>query len=344
MSMPVRIGLIGCGAVACDHHLPALRRMAGANVVGLADPDPTALARAARLASGADVHADAGELLGRPDVDAVVVAAPTKLHADLAAAAARAGKHVYVEKPLATTEGEASRLLEEVVRSGVTATVGFNRRRHPVYELAHQLLEARRIGDVRFVQTAFCEPVNLHGVPEWKRTRATGGGVLLDLASHHFDLARWFLHAEIEVVHARTRSGRSEQDEALTEISTSTGVEVQSLFSFRAAHADFIEFFGEQGRLRVDRHRGALVMHRPRRSGYGIRRAWSTSAGPVLAWQARRLIGLGGDPSYGRALRAFVQRVSGAQVETPSLEDGLRSLEAVLAAERLSESPPLAAE
>lgn len=335
MSTPVRIGLLGCGSVACDQHLPALRRMAGAVVVGLADPDPAARSRAAGLAKGADVHAHAGELLGRSDVDAVVVAAPTRLHAELAAAAAGAGKHVYVEKPLATSEPDAIRVLEEVARSGVTAAVGFNRRSHPVYEQARQLLEAGRIGDVRFAQTAFCEPVDLHELPEWKRTRATGGGVLLDLASHHFDLARWFLQAELEVVHARTRSGSSEQDEAWTELSTSTGAEVQSLFSYRAAHADFIEFFGERGRLRVDRHRGALVVHRPRRSGYGIRRDRSPS-GRVLAWHARRLIGSGGDPSYGRSLGAFVRRLRGAQVETPSLEDGLRSLRAVLAAERLA--------
>jgi predicted dehydrogenase len=327
MSMPVRIGLLGCGAVACDQHLPALRRMMGAVVVGLADPDPAARDRAARLAPGADVHPDAGELLGRSDVDAVVVAAPTPLHAELAVAAARSGKHVYVEKPLATSEAEANRVLEEVARSGVTATVGFNRRRHPVYEQARRLLDAGRIGDVRLVQTAFCEPVDLHELPEWKRTRAAGGGVLLDLASHHFDLVRWFLNAEIEVVQARTRSGRSEQDEAWTELSTSTGAEVQSLFSYRAAHADFIEFFGERGRLRVDRHRGALVVHRPRRSGYGIRRDWSPAPGRLL----RR-----GDPSDGRALGAVVQRLNGAQVETPSLEDGLRSHQAVHAAERLA--------
>jgi NDP-hexose-3-ketoreductase len=328
MPAPVRIGLLGCGAVACDQHLPALRKTAGADVVALADPDPASRARAARLAPGAAVHADAGELLARSDVDAVVVAAPTMLHADFASAAARAGKHVYVEKPLATSEDDAIGVIEEVARSGVTATVGFNRRRHPVYEQARRLLEAGRIGAVRFVQTAFCEPVELHELPEWKRTRAAGGGVLLDLASHHFDLARWFLEAEIEVVHARTRSGRSEQDEAWTALSTSTGVEVQSLFSYRAAHADFIEFFGEQGRLRVDRHGRALVVHRPRRSGYGIRRDWFPSAGRV----PRR-----GDPSYGRALGAFVQRLHGAEVETPSLEDGLRSLQAVLAAERLAE-------
>jgi predicted dehydrogenase len=304
--------------------------------VGLADPDPAARARAARMAPGAEVHAAAGELLARSDVDAVVVAAPTGLHAALTTAAARAGKDVYVEKPLATSEVDANTVLDAVARAGVIAALGFNRRYHPVYEQARRMLETGSIGDIRFVQTAFCEPVDEAHLPEWKRTRAVGGGVLLDLASHHFDLVRWFLHADLEVVHARTRSGRSEQDEAVTEISTSTGVQVQSLFSYRAAHADFLEFHGDRGRLRIDRHRGALVVHRPRRRGYGIRRAWVLPEGPAVALKARRSIGLGGDPSYARALAAFVQRVSGAEVETPSLQDGLASLQAVLAAERLA--------
>lgn len=337
--VPVRIGLLGCGAIACHHHLPALARLQDAVVVGLADPDPAALARAAGLAKGAQAHADATDLLARSDVDAVVIAAPPGLHADLAVAAAAAAKHVYVEKPLAISEAQARNVLDAVAASGVLGTVGFNRRFHPIYERAREVLSAGRIGEVHLVQTAFCEPAAPGGLPDWKRSRASGGGVLLDLASHHFDLVRWLLGAELDVVHARTRSGASEQDEALTEIVTSTGVEVQSLFSFRAAHADFIELFGELGRLRLDRHRGSLVVHLRRRRRYGIRRVWTPSAD----MQARRLLGGRGDPSYGRSLGAFVRRVGGAQVDTPSLEDGLRSLQVVLAAERLSSPPALAA-
>jgi predicted dehydrogenase len=334
MPAPVQIGVVGCGAIACGQHLPALRRTAGAVVVAVADPNACARARAAGLAPGADLHADAADLLRRDDVEAVVVAAPPSVHADLAVAASRAGKHVYVEKPLATTEADAERVLEEVACSGVTATVGFNRRWHPVFERARRLLEDGRIGDVRFVQTAFCEPADLQPVPEWKRVRSMGGGVLLDLASHHFDLVRWLLHAEVEVVRARVVPGAGDQDEAVTALSTSTGVEVQSLFSFRAAHADSVELFGTRGRLRLDRHRSALVLYRARRSGYGIRPTWE---GRFRAWQTRSSIGLGGDPSYRRALEAFVQRVRGQSVQLPSLEDGLRSLQAVLGAERLAE-------
>lgn len=334
--MTVRIGVVGCGSIACRQHLPALLKLAGASVVAVADPDPHSRERARRLAPGAGAHADAEELLGRADVDAVVVASPPASHAELARATAAAGKHLYLEKPLATSDADASRVLDDVGGAGITAVMGFNRRRHPVYERARRLVETGRIGEVRFVRTAFCEPPDHGETPAWKRLRDEGGGVLLDLGSHHFDLMRWFLGAELEVVHARIRSGWSDQDEALTEITTASGVEIQSLFSFTAAHADFIELFGDRGSLRVDRHGGGLVLNLRRDGRYGIRRSWSTAAAHGLRWHAGRLAGRRGDPSYARALSAFVQRAGGADLEVPSLSDGHRSLQAVLAAERLA--------
>ena len=333
---PVRIGVVGCGAVARAQHLPVLRKLAAATVVAVADPDPDARSRAARLAPGAAQHAGAEELLAREEVDAVVVTAPPARHAVIACAAAAAGKHVYVEKPLATTEADGVRTVEAVTGAGVIGVIGFNRRSHPVYVRARELVRSGAIGSVRFVNSTFCEPVGEGGTSEWKRSRAGGGGVLLELASHHFDLLRWFLDTEIDVVAARTAAGWSEQDDALLELSTSSGAEGQGLYSFRAAHADFLELFGETGRLRVDRHRGALVVHRRRRNRYGIRRAWGPAAVHALTWQVRRPVSFRGDPSYGLALARFVERVAGAEREAPSLEDGLRSLQAVLAAERLA--------
>jgi myo-inositol 2-dehydrogenase / D-chiro-inositol 1-dehydrogenase len=334
--MTVRIGVVGCGSVARAQHLPSLRKLAGASVVAVADPDPHSRERARSLAPGAAVHADAEELLSRPDVDAVVVASPPSTHAELACATAAAGKHLYLEKPLATSDAEAKHVVDDVARTAVTAVMGFNRRRHPAYEQARLLVETGRIGQVRFARTAFCEPLDPDDSPAWKRRRAEGGGVLLDLASHHFDLLRWFLEAELQVVHARIRPGWSDQDEALTEIRTTNGVEIQSLFSFTAAHADFVELFGDRGSLRVDRHGGGLVLNLRRAGRYGIRRSWSTAAAHGLRRHAGRLAGRRGDPSYARSLAAFVQRVGGADLDVPSLSDGQRSLQAVVEAERLA--------
>src|SRR4051812_22376762 len=178
----LRVGLLGCGTIAYWAHLRSLQRLPGARLTAAADPDAKARDAAKRLAN-IPVHARADELLARPDIDVVVICVPTPLHAELAIAAAAAGKHFYLEKPIASAADEARRVVEAAGQAGVTAAIGFNRRLHPLYEQARELLWAGRIGRVRAVQTAFCEPTPVHAMPEWKRRRATGGGVLLDLAS-----------------------------------------------------------------------------------------------------------------------------------------------------------------
>ena len=337
MSTPLGIGVLGLGGIACTHHLPALRRIPSIAVVALSDPDPRARERAGRLAPGAGCHDSADSLLARPDLDAVLIAAPTHLHAELASAAADAGKHIYLEKPLATSSAEASRIAEAASRSGVRVAVGFNRRRHPLYIQARGVLAAGVIGRVRSVQTAFSEPVAPEEMPGWKRSRSTGGGVLLDLGSHHFDLIRWFLDTELELLAARTASERTEQDSAWVDFATPGGAEGQMLLSFLGAHADQIEFFGDRGVLRVDRHRGTLGLRVRRSNRYGIRPAWLRPSVELAAWNARRLTGRGSEPSYGRTLVAFAESLTpGAVGAAPSLVDGIRSLDAVLESERLA--------
>jgi predicted dehydrogenase len=112
-----------------------------------------------------------------------------------------------------------------------------------------------------------------------------------------------------------------------------SGIEVQSWFSFRAALTDFLEFIGERGALRVDRHAPGLRLRLPRRFGYGLRYHSVAPSLPVAQWRLRRLTHPSADPSYARSLRAFVELVHGRPSGSATLLDGLRSLEAVLAAE-----------
>ncbi len=328
----MRVGVIGCGAVAYYCHLPALRRIRGVKVVAAADPDEDARKRVRRKVRGS-MHGGAEEILERPDIEAVIISVPTHLHADVAVAAARAGKHIYLEKPVATTLADASRIAEAVALAGVTVVTGFNRRLHPLYEQARAILRDGRVGDVRAVQTTWSEPVPLAAMPAWKRWRHTGGGVLLDLASHHFDLMRWFLDDEIGVIGASIASVESQHDEASVQILMKSGVGVQSHFSFRSGPADHLEFICERGMLRVDRHSASLTVLEPRRLGYGARRGRIAPRRANAAWRLRRMLRPAGDPSYIRALRAFVAEAEGGPRTAASLEDGIRSLEAVVAAE-----------
>lgn len=329
----IGLGVIGCGNIAYWVHLRLAKRIPGAKLIAAADPDSNARQRAEKL-TGVPVFASNDELLARDDVDAVIVSGPTHLHADLAVAACEAGKHVYLEKPIASTTTDGARVLDAASKAGVTVMLGFNRRFHPVFEHAWQLIRDGRIGHVRAVQTAFCEPAQVDAMPAWKRGRATGGGVLLDLASHHIDLLRWFLDDEVARVEASIESEQSDQDSVCLQLIMQGGAHVQSWFSSRTgASSDWFEFAGERGTLRVDRHRAGVSLRVPRRFGYGVRTVRVMPPPAVVAWSIKRIARPSAEPSYIRALAEFVRGLRGESHAMPTLIDGMRALEVTEAAE-----------
>ena len=328
----VRVGVIGCGVIAYWSHLRELRSIPGVQLLAASDPDPAARERAAKL-SAVRTYAESDELLAQADIDAVIISAPTQLHAQLGLAAARARKHLYLEKPIAITAEEGAQLLAAVEESGVHAAAGLNRRCHPLFVQAKELISSGAIGNVRSVLTAFTEPIETGTMPHWKRLRSTGGGVLLDLFSHHADLLRWFLDDEVTAVEAQINSISTEDDEARVHLQMSRGATAQSYFSFRAGRSDFMEFLGESGTLRVDRHRPALDLRLARRWGYGVRSVVVPPNRDVAWWRMRRLASPSYEPSYRVALREFVDGIQGKRSCGASLADGLRSLQIVLGAE-----------
>jgi predicted dehydrogenase len=170
-------------------------------------------------------------------------------------------------------------------------------------------------------------------MPRWKRVRTTGGGVLLDLFSHHADLLRWFLDDEAASVEAKVDSISTEDDEARVRLQMSRGAVAQGYFSFRAGRSDFLEFTGELGTLRVDRHRPSLDLRLARHWGYGVRGVFVPPNKDVAWWRLRRLASPSYEPSYRIALQEFVKGIQGQKSRGASLADGLRSLEIVLGAE-----------
>jgi predicted dehydrogenase len=328
----IGLGVIGCGTIAYWVHLRQAKHLRGATLVAAADPDPEARKRAEGLV-GIPVYALTEELLSRDDVDAVIVSGPTHLHAELAIAACAAGKHVYLEKPIASSISDGARVVDAAARAGVTVTLGFNRRFHPLYEQARQLIRDGRLGKIHAVQTTFCELAQPDEMPEWKRRRATGGGVLLDLASHHIDLLRWFLADEVATVEASIDSDLTEHDSARVQMTMRGGGQVQSWFSCRTAVSDWLEFAGEKGTMRVDRHRPRISLRVPRRLGYGVRTARLAPSPDVAAWWLKRMVRPSQEPSYRRALAAFVNELHGEARTTPGVADGMRALEVVEAAE-----------
>lgn len=328
----VRVGVIGCGVIAYWVHLRLLPTLPGVELVIASDPDEAARDRAKQIVR-APIVKDSFEILSRDDVDAVVICASTDKHAELAIAACNAGKHVFLEKPIATTAEDAALVMNAASRAGVSAVLGFNRRLHPMFEQARDMVQRGEIGRVRAIQTAFCEPMSILEMAEWRRSRDAGGGVLLDLASHHIDLLRWFLDDDVETANAEIHSDESEHDSATLSMSLHGGAQVQSFFSYRTARADVMEFVGEKATLRIDRHQPMFTMKVGRRFGYGTRRRRVLPSREVAAWRLRRLARPSQEPSYRRALGAFVGSIHGKPSGLASFADGVRCLDVILAAE-----------
>ena len=191
----MKIGLIGCGSIAQIVHLNILTKLRNAELVALAEADPQRREEANRRVPKAVVVADYQQLLELPEVDAVVICLPTHLHADAAIAAFEVGKHVYLGKPLATNLDDGRKVLEAGETSGRIGMIGFNYHFHPLYQKAEQQIQSGRIGELVGVRSVFATPV--HTLPGWKKKRKSGGGVLLDLASHHIDLVCFLLRSAL---------------------------------------------------------------------------------------------------------------------------------------------------
>ena len=331
----VGIGIIGCGTIACGTHLPGLARLRNARVAGLADPDPRALERARRLID-APVFATVDDLLAHDAIDAVIISSPSALHAGQVQAACAASKHIYVEKPLAHDAESLASIRSSIEDSTLVIAVGYNFRFHPACRVLRQRLAAGSIGSIRAIVSDFTEPFDaLHG-PAWKRERALGGGVLLDLASHHIDLYRWLLQDELAWISSDIRSLFFEQDSAYLRAGTRSGVELSGYFALTGGRSHGITIHGSAAVLRLDFHSGQITEDRIRPYGYGIRRRGISGGLEHLGWRARKLLRPSYNPSHGLALRAFVAAIANPAQGTAELAtaaDGMAVLQAVLNAE-----------
>ena len=285
-------------------------------------------ARAPQAAATADWR----EAIQVGDPAAVVVCLPNAEHAEAGRAAFLAGRHAFVEKPIARSLSEAGPLLEAWRATGKVGMTGFNYRFNPLYRSAREALQQGRIGEPLVVRSAFTIPGD--GLPPWKRGRQGGGGALLDLGSHHVDLVRWLLAEPVEAS-AAVRSRTSEDDVALLRLRLEGGVEVQSLFAFGTVEEERLEIYGTEGRLVVDRGRqqSAVIEKKGRRSWASLLGLVPrTPAQAAWLWEKRRTPGH--EPSHRTALAAFVDAVRSGANRPPDLEDGRACLAVLEAAER----------
>lgn len=199
----VGFGVVGCGVIGA-FHADALQRIPEARLVALCD-SRSGRARGLAERLGCDWTDSYEALLARPDVQVVDICAPSGLHASMGIAAARAGKHVVVEKPLALSTGDADRLIEACDAAGV-ALAGILQYRFT--DAARQVKEAVASGRLGRILMASADVKwyradAYYGETDWRGTWTMDGGVLNNQGPHHLDLLLWLLGQPAEVLFAR---------------------------------------------------------------------------------------------------------------------------------------------
>ncbi len=202
LTAPVQWGIVGCGWVARDYVAPAMANSPTVRLAAVCDSDPAALARIATGATGIARHAGLADFLATPGLEAVYVATPNHLHRPIVEAAARAGKHVLCEKPMATSLADAEAMIAVCQENGVCYATAFDQRFQARHRRLRELVREGRLGPITAVRVHYAcwtpadwSPPTTEGAHDnWRIDPArAGGGAFIDLAPHGLDLAQVLL-------------------------------------------------------------------------------------------------------------------------------------------------------
>ncbi|TDE15680.1 Gfo/Idh/MocA family protein [Dyadobacter psychrotolerans] len=190
-------GIIGCGNVTEVKSGPAFNKVENSRLVAVMRRDAEKAADYAQRHGVPKWYSDVDELINDPAVNAIYIATPPDVHEEYAIKAMRAGKPVYVEKPMARNADECSRMNAVSKETGVPLFVAYYRRCLPYFVKLKELIDNKVIGDIRFVNIClqwqpYEEEVGSNPKPRWRVDPAvSGGGHFHDLASHQFDLLEY---------------------------------------------------------------------------------------------------------------------------------------------------------
>lgn len=197
-------GVIGTGIVGGAWHAHVYHNMPQAQLVAVCDLDEDRAREVGERYGVPHVYTDYRDLLARDDIAAVSIATPDFAHRDIAVAAAQAGKHILVEKPLATTVEDAEAMLAAVEAAGVKLMVDFHNRVSAPFVQARQSVMAGELGDLKYI---YARLSNTTFVPTQMLPWASKSSALWFLASHTLDMCHWLLNDLPARVYAVSRSG-----------------------------------------------------------------------------------------------------------------------------------------
>ena len=329
----VGFGILGAGTVA-DYHREAVESNAdlGTRLVAVGHHDP---ARFDEIGARFGVPCLTPEdLLDRSDVDVVCVCTPSGRHAGEVVAAAEAGKHVLVEKPMALSLEEANAAIGACDRARVELGVVFQRRAEPLFERVHEAIRAGDLGDLTLgtATIPYYRSQSYYGSADWRGTWSLdGGGVLMNQGIHLVDLLVWYMGDPVEVrAHAGTLGREIEVEDTLTATLRFSSGALATITATTTAQPGFphtIEVYGTGGGIQIE--------------GENVRR-WAL-ADPVgsivkpLESEDYSGVGAGGDArgisisGHVAVFRDFIDALRAGRRPQVDGREGMRALATVLA-------------
>ena len=197
MSKKLKIGIIGAGRIGKLHANNLVNRVPDAELVAVSDVYAPAAKELAEKLNVPNWYDDYHKILENPDVEAVFICSSTDTHSPISIEAARAGKHIFCEKPIDHDLDKIKVVLEEVEKAGVKYQVGFNRRFDRNFKHVHEVVQNGGIGDVQIVKVTSRDPE----APPLSYVKVSGG-IFVDMTIHDFDMVRYLSGSEVTEVSA----------------------------------------------------------------------------------------------------------------------------------------------
>jgi predicted dehydrogenase len=328
----IRIGIVGSQFVA-NLHAEAFHFVPDANVVAVASPNRQHAEAFARRHGIPNAFTDYREMLNRPELDAITIACPNDLHAQIAIDAAAAGKHVICEKPMALNLAECDSMIEACRKAGVLLLYAEELLFAPKYVRAKTLADEGALGRVYYVRQLECH-YGPHADWFWDVERS-GGGVLMDMGCHSIAFARWvYGNAPIESVYAELgtfvhgeRTKGEDHSVCVLRFAGDRVAVAENSWARAGGVDDRAEIYGSNGLTVADLLRGSsLTTYSSTGYGYAVEKAETTRGWTFTMFEETWNYG------FPQEMEHFVRCMQGKEQPRSTGEDGRAVLEAIIAA------------
>ena len=324
MDKKLTVGIIGTGRIGKVHTMSIMNQLPQVEIKGVTDIFLDQAQAWADETGIKTVYKDYKEMLADADIDAVLVCSSTDTHADIAIAAANAGKHVFCEKPVDLSIAKVEAVIDAAKKAGVKLQIGFNRRFDHNFRKVKELIENKTIGDLQILKITSRDPS-----PPPAEYVKVSGGIFMDMTIHDFDMGRFLTGSEAEEVYVAAAcmvdpaiGAAGDVDTALITIRFKNGTICVIDNSRKAAYGydQRVEAFGSKGKVEIA-------------NDYPNTAVWSTEEGvfsekPLYFFLERYM------DSFAEEMKQFVNALIN-NTETPVTGiDGLQPIKLGLAARK----------